>query len=319
MTRKNLDVLTENKEYRINNLNGFIEFVQLMSQQGYVWFRGQSVAFWDIEPGLTRTKVYPGEYEKADAYEIKKIYYQTTDFNKAVDEAIAIVESDARYNQIKQLNLTRLQFILLAQHYGLTTPVVDWTTNPDIALFFSLYHDKSDPEFSPIIYATNPNLLNFNSDITVNDESIYNVFSADNEDMEKYISQNLKYIEGTNDRTNSFIWPVAIESQLNFSHRITFQSGKFTINGPKKPFENTRFKNTLYSDRTGKKTQPANISAEININKKDLISALEIYLNNFGYTANSVLRLGDSKSKLLDTLFKEVQENHKNYPLEKRS
>lgn len=57
--------------------------------------------------------------------------------------------------------------------------------------------------------------------------------------MVDYISQEFKNIEGSYNKRNSFVCPIAIEENLDFSHRITFQSGKFTINGSKRPFERT--------------------------------------------------------------------------------
>lgn len=229
------------------------------------------------------------------------------DFNSAINDAILIVEENENYNEIKQLNLSRLQFMLLAQHYGLTTPFVDWSTNPNIALFFSLYNKEKFSDFSPVIYATDPKMINYSSDVSVNNELVYKIFKSDKNEFTEYIIDELKNIEGYNTR-NSFVWPVAIESDLDFSHRITFQSGRFTINGPKKPFENVAFKNTQGTNENDELAY-LNISAEINIDKK-IISELDNYLKQFGYTKDSVLRLGDSKSKLLKELFKEVNERH---------
>lgn len=315
MTIQNLEVIRSDEEYKINNIMGFIEFIQIMSRKGYTWFRGQSVEYWDIEPGLSRTKISP-QNASDSLDEISFIYFQTTDFNAAIDEAIAIVNTDSKYKKIKELNLTKLQFLFLAQHYGLITPVIDWTTNPNIALFFALEHSVDDPDFSPVLYATNPKLINYNSFYHVNEKSVDYIMSADKLEISDFMSTELKKIEGTSNKRNTFIMPVAFESELDFSHRITYQSGKFTVNGPKKIMENVRFKNLMVDDIDLKKdtTCKLNISAEINMDNTKLVSELKNYLTSFGYTKKSVYRLGDAKSELLDNLFKQIQEKHNNYP-----
>ena len=56
MTTTILETLSDNKEYMINNLDRFIEFIHLMSQLGYSWFRGQSVTAWISNPDLQELK-----------------------------------------------------------------------------------------------------------------------------------------------------------------------------------------------------------------------------------------------------------------------
>lgn len=296
--------ISNNVKYRINSIAGFNKFIDIAHRMGYTWYRGQSVSDWDIVPGLTRSRREP-EY---NSNWIECLRYETINFNETIDKALYIVNNNSEFKAVKELNLNRLQFMLLAQHYGLTTPIVDWTTNPDIALFFALDYLRDDGEFSPVLYATNPKLLNEYSDVLLNGESKYEIFSADNNYMADYLCERLHHIEGKEyEETNSFVTPVAIESKLDFSHRITFQSGKFTINGPKKLDESVNFKNYNYD--VGGAGPIINMTAEID-KSSNLFSDLDNHLLNFGYTKESVYRLGDSKSKLLDTLFKKIGENY---------
>ncbi|UPS11453.1 FRG domain-containing protein [Lactococcus lactis] len=313
MKNKALEQIGDNR-YIINSLTGFIEFISVMSQKKYTWFRGQTDKEWDLEPGLSRKKRSP--VRKKDSNLIQYIRYQTTDFNSAIDEAMDKVNNDPHYLEIKHLNLNKLQFILLAQHYGMKTPVLDWTTNPDIALFFALDFKQIEGS-SPIIYATNPKLTNWNSSVTIGGKVQYEILKADNEVISNYVDKELKDIEGKEKKVNPFVFPIALESTLDFSHRITFQSGKFTINGPKKPLEHVMFKDLTIIPYKSEETEYYSISAEINSNDKELVLQLKSYLEDFGYTKENVYRLGDKKSRLLDELFLEIQNKHNNYPEER--
>lgn len=305
--QKNLEIIKKDKEYKINNIAGFIEFAILMHKEGYIWFRGQRNCDWDIEPGLTRTSKLP-DHNNGDIVKIRRI---TTSFNKAINKAAHAIKFNCKYKDIKKLKLNRIQLMMLAQHYGLITPFLDWTTNPAIALFFAL--DKpndQDPKdkFSPVIYATDPKLLNYDSPVLLNGEQRYDIFNINNRSIEEYLEKELQKIEGNDIDGNSFNLPVAIDSNLDFSGRITFQSGKFTINGPKRMFEDVSFKNTLYpTHEDGHNTRYINIMAKIN---RSAIDDMEKYLEAFDYTKETVYRIPDTKSKLLENLFKNIQEKY---------
>ncbi|MGX4593624.1 FRG domain-containing protein [Leuconostoc sp. JNUCC 76] len=299
---KNMKVLVKNANYQINNLDGFFEFVRMANNSGYSWYRGQRDNSWDIESTISRDKV------RTQSNSISTIKYTIKNFKNNIERIKSIVESDAKYESIAHLQLNNLQFGLLAQHYGFKTPFIDWTADPNIALFFAIdgfidcYDADTETSTMPVIYATNPKILNYYAALSSNGHDISDVLSSDDVAVVEYYTKQVDSLNPDGDATNSFINPIAIETNLDFCHRITRQSGKFTIKGPKNPMEDVQLRNMSY-DIGGSNESKFFISAVLNFDKNFFHSDLMEYLEEFNYTKRSVYRLGDQNSELLDKLF----------------
>lgn len=106
---------------KVESVNSFVEFHNLMKDLPTAkhLFRGQQNFAWDLKPKIAR-----GGFEKA----VPSNFQEET-----------ILDSWLRYSEqlISNKPKDRWDELTLAQHYGLATRLLDWTTNPLVALFFA--------------------------------------------------------------------------------------------------------------------------------------------------------------------------------------
>ena len=185
-----------------------------------LWYRGHRSQDWKLRPSLFREEVL----DMTDDGSVQPIKYKKfMDFNSALkqfrDELIETIKDD-------RLNLFHYTF--LAQHYGMPTPALDWSTDPLIALYFAVdgFEYTNEDEF-PVVYILNPTRVNENSAMKYKEgnrtiSEVYCVDDADDKLFEDCLSN-------MND-TPFAIVPFAIKSNYDLkSQRISRQSGVFTL------------------------------------------------------------------------------------------
>ncbi|MCK8605759.1 FRG domain-containing protein [Leuconostoc citreum] len=77
---KSLEPVNENTDYKINNIDGSLEFVRLANSRGYLWYRGQRDDSWDIESSVSRDK------NRVPINSISSIKYTITDFAEGIEK-----------------------------------------------------------------------------------------------------------------------------------------------------------------------------------------------------------------------------------------
>lgn len=130
------------RQIEITDLAGFHRVLQAIAathgshhSTERVWFRGQARVSWKLLPGLYReTTEVPARYERE----------LTRDFRGKSPPFLAAPSSPERE-------------MFLMQHYGLPTRLLDWTTNPQAALYFAV--EAASPE-SCVVWALSPWRLN---------------------------------------------------------------------------------------------------------------------------------------------------------------
>jgi hypothetical protein len=100
---------------RVNNLRG---------GSSYLWmFRGQANAAWSLRPSIMRSMTFP-DLPMRNGKSVEQRWLE--EFKR---RAVPFLESAPTNDW---------EWLLLAQHHGLPTRLLDWTTNPLVALYFAV-------------------------------------------------------------------------------------------------------------------------------------------------------------------------------------
>jgi len=137
------------RSLKFKRWNDFRDYIDQDRQVCPVYWRGQKDPSWPLASAFERTilhlnggwkntasNIYPydGRYRQGDSRIWKDGFYQATR-----DRYITAFERAASgLRGGNPLKLGRDQWWALGRHYGLVTPLLDWTESPYIAAFFAL-------------------------------------------------------------------------------------------------------------------------------------------------------------------------------------
>lgn len=172
----------------INNLRAHIA-----DFSGPVWFRGQSVSTWSLEPRLMRTVPIPSE---------------TFFLNRFKQDASIILGHRPK---------TEFEWMFLMQHYGMPTRLLDWSESPLTALYFAL---NANPDMPGSLWVLLPTELNKKSNYRPEFE--FEVPSFEDEHLKSYLPSTIA------SELKSKLFPMAAIAPRN-SPRMQAQQGVFTI------------------------------------------------------------------------------------------
>lgn len=189
------------------------------------WFRGQSNADWTLEPGAFR-KGSDSEY----------LY---DEYNMMGEMRLLNSEEARRCS-------TTVEWLVLTQHYGLPTRLLDWTESILVALYFAAQDDNVDGR----LVVLNPFVLNSRTSLRKSrsicmpgfpdavlraDQSLCARYEELKDRLKNSFTQGeffAKYLEHIGEERIREVLklPVAVYPPRN-NPRITSQSGMFTLHG----------------------------------------------------------------------------------------
>jgi hypothetical protein len=113
-------------DYKISSIDRYIKIINQLTDSGYFSFRGQCCSSWGLVPGIIRRikKTYPG------------IGQSGLLFNLALKATLDLIKSAKANKNFKRAKCD-LDILALLQHYGAATPLLDFTKDPLVALYFA--------------------------------------------------------------------------------------------------------------------------------------------------------------------------------------
>lgn len=219
----------------VKSIYEYIDYISMIANNHLLWYRGQSQAQYRLIPGIIRNAVavedwagraiepYRVNFSNGNGEKVKYPNYWTmlSDFKQKVSDILDVQPQND------------IAWLCLAQHYGLPTPLLDWSTDPLVALFFAVNNAPTDYRRIKEIYG---------EDFEVNYEELSlccaAVYIIDPLVLNEPI-KNLYGIEGILDiNKDSTLIEMCMESEmatpfciygLKTDKRMCRQSGNFTV------------------------------------------------------------------------------------------
>lgn len=261
--------------------------------------------------------------------------------NQATDREILLIDNFEKYASHYINAKNPIDLVAYAQHFGLSTRLLDFTYNPFIALYFALFDEKSqdvtceDKDFYYIsyanlekqIYARSIPILNYWADLSIGDKSLSALYKKALRSLNDSVSKikNTSIEENEKDSKNYFLEQIYYD--LNIGQEKHDSEKEKEIESLKEKFKSNKllFVETNQSNQRLIMQQglfmfpyvldEQNLSAIISENTttikihKNLRSEMQQYLDTIGI---NTFRLMPDLSSICKAVERKVKEERKN-------
>jgi hypothetical protein len=195
-------------EVSISSVSDYIGEVGKIAKEGFTFFRGHSNNSYTLLPSLLRKNAGGNNF-----------YGVNCDKN---------FQSSFRARSIPFLSNVpskEIEWLFIAQHYGVPTRLLDWTSSALVALYFAVEKSQNtynEGEF-PVVWCLNPVELNLQGRFLGARVDVPNLMENDST-LNNCIDTNYK----VGVRLEGIIHPIALSGPLN-NIRVEAQKGIFTL------------------------------------------------------------------------------------------
>lgn len=259
------------KKYEVKTIKEIFDRIREINSNNDFWFRGQNNVSYGLSPSS-----YRHVYLIADQFGRPFKPTEVHSFN--THGGHVFIPSDIYYslyikklqqNKINEKKRDRLANLTIAQHYGLPTPLLDWSTDATVGLYFAL--DGRSTKDDCALFLLNPKLMN---EYFVTKQTVFSQAAVS------------RYLDANQEKFG----PIAFTAE-KLSKRICRQSGNFTLQGQNIwPID-------FYHETDSfliKITIPSNVANQ-----------LDSYLKAIGISKDSIYVEADEREKVCNEVRKE--------------
>lgn len=144
--------------YLIETFSDYFEVlkdISLNENNKILWYRGQFNSAWNLKPNLFRLSKETADYIGREIDPLKPKFHFSSGYRVAFP---SFTEELSSFKELVKKEFATsiltpkndFEWMFLGQHYGLLTPLVDFSTDPLIALFFSTEGDLPNHKYQNI-------------------------------------------------------------------------------------------------------------------------------------------------------------------------